>query len=79
MGAKRHILNFMYQIEDIEDELVFYKSNKSDRWWLDVKYTSTENNLYERHCMVPCSKLDYENALTNAIPDLWWKTLQKLN
>jgi len=79
IGSKKAYTKFHVQTEDVSDELVFYKSNKSGRWWLEVKYTSPENNMYERHCMVPCDKQDYENALVNAIPDLWWKTLQKLS
>lgn len=79
IGSKKSYTKFLVQTEDIEDELVFYKSNKSERWWLEVKYTSAENNLYQRHCMVPCDKQDYDNALSNTIPDLWWKTLQKLS
>lgn len=79
IGSKKAYTKFHVQTEDAVDELVFYKSNKSGRWWLEVKYTSSENNLYERHCMVPCNKEDYDNALDNAIPDLWWKTLQKLS
>lgn len=79
IGSKKAYTKFFVHTEEASDELVFYKSNKSERWWLEVKYTSAENNLYERHCMVPCDKLDYENALSNVIPDLWWKTLQKLS
>lgn len=79
IGSKKPYTKFHVQTEDFSDELVFYKSNKSGRWWLEVKYTSSDNNIYERHCMVPCDKQDYEKALANSIPDLWWKTLQKLS
>lgn len=79
IGSKKAYTKFHVHADDVTDELVFYKSNKSERWWLEVKYTSADNNLYERHCMVPCDKQDYENALSNIIPDLWWKTLQKLS
>jgi len=79
IGSKKGYTKFHVQVEDIADELVFYKSNKSERWWLEVKYASSENKQYERHCMVPCDKQDYENSLSNMIPDLWWKTLQKLS
>lgn len=79
IGSKKGYTKFHVQTDDFSDELVFYKSNKSGRWWLEVKYTSSDNNIYERHCMVPCDRLDYENALANSIPDLWWKTLQKLS
>ncbi|MEJ6583280.1 MAG: formimidoylglutamase [Crocinitomicaceae bacterium] len=79
IGSKKAYTKFLVHTEEASDELVFYKSNKSERWWLEVKYTSAENNLYERHCMVPCDRQDYDNALANVIPDLWWKTLQKLS
>jgi hypothetical protein len=28
--------------------------------------------------MVPCNKSDYDDAMKNEMPDLWWKTYQKL-
>jgi hypothetical protein len=34
--------------------------------------------MYERHHMVPCDSRDYELAMQNEMPDLWWKTYQKL-
>ena len=33
---------------------------------------------YARHHLVPCDMNDYERAMKNEIPDLWWKTYQKL-
>jgi hypothetical protein len=29
--------------------------------------------------MVPCDAADYEKAMKNEMPDLWWKTYQKLS
>ena len=79
IGSKKSYTKFHVQMDDFTDELVFYKSDRSGRWWLEVKYLDEENKRYERHCMVPCSKLDYDNAIKSAIPDLWWRTLQKLS
>ena len=60
-------------------EIVFFKSNKSARWWMEVPYPPKEGSRYERHYLVPCDKYDYENAMNNEMPDLWWKTFQKLS
>jgi arginase family enzyme len=63
---------------DSFDEVVFYKSNKSERWWLEVPHPTTANSNYKRHYLVPCNHEDYELASKNELPDLWWKTYQKL-
>ena len=54
-------------------------SKKSSRWWLEVRYNSEAGSKYDRHKMVPCDKEDYDNSLNNHVPDLWWKTLKKIN
>ena len=60
-------------------ELLFYKSNKSDRWWMEVPYPTDKHLKYERHFWVPCSYAEYEQACNNQMPDRWWKTFQKLS
>lgn len=79
IGTKKNYKKFHVHLDDFEDDLVFYKSDKSGRWWLEVKYLSGDNKKYERHCLVPCNQDDYDLALENSIPNLWWKTLQKLS
>ena len=59
-------------------ELVFYKSHKSDRWWMDVPYPAGAGNKYERHHLVPCTYAEYQQATNEEMPDRWWKTYQKL-
>ncbi|MBP9991767.1 MAG: formimidoylglutamase [Bacteroidales bacterium] len=55
-------------------ELIFYKSKKSDRWWIEVPCDNDERKeRYERHLLVPCNYSDYERAMENEIPELWWK------
>ncbi len=79
VGSKTNYKKFYVHLEDFEDDLVFYKSNRSERWWLEVKYPSGKDKLYSRHQLVPCNSEDYDAALKNNIPDLWWRTLQKLS
>lgn len=79
IGTKKNYTKFHVHLEDFKDDLVFYKSDKSSRWWLEVKYLAMDDKKYERHCLVPCNQEDYDNAMRNDIPNLWWKTLQKLS
>ena len=79
IGSKGAYKKFHVKLDDFDDDLVFYKSDKSSRWWLEVKYMDRKEQKYERHCMVPCDQSDYDKALENVIPNLWWKTLQKMS
>jgi hypothetical protein len=45
---------------------------------MEVPYPPQSGTRYERHHLVPCDKHDYDNAMINELPDLWWKTYQKL-
>jgi arginase family enzyme len=58
-------------------EVVFIKSKKTDRWWMQVPYPNTKS-VNERFHMVPCSYEDYKVAIDGDMPDLWWRTYQKL-
>jgi formiminoglutamase len=79
IGGKNNYKKFFVHLEEFEDDLVFYKSDKSGRWWLEVRYPGASTAKYDRHQLVPCDQSDYEDAMRNVIPDLWWRTLQKLS
>ncbi|MDP3463279.1 MAG: formimidoylglutamase [Bacteroidales bacterium] len=66
------------RIEGHEEEVVFLRSKKTDRWWIDLSFGRKDRKKYERHHYVPCSKNDYESALKDDIPDRWWQFYQKL-
>lgn len=78
IGDKEDYIKYTVPLEGDNHEIVFYKSPKSDRWWMDVPYTAGRKNKYQRHHLVPCSYSDYQKATNNDMPDLWWKTYQKL-
>jgi formiminoglutamase len=75
---KSEYTKYRVSITNHEHEIVFYKSNKSDRWWMDVPYPVNHQIRFERHHMVPCSYSDYETACSDELPDKWWQTYQKL-
>ena len=78
-GNKKELIKYSVFHEDTKHDLVFHKSAKSDRWWLEVPYPPTKDFKFERHHLIPCNYEDYEIAQNGVIPDLWWKTYRKLN
>jgi hypothetical protein len=71
-------IKFHVVLQEEKYEINFYKSKKSDRWWMEVPYPPTKGLKFERHTLLPCSYKDYEMAVNNEIPDRWWQTYQKL-
>lgn len=71
-------VKFHVVLQDEKYTINFFKSKKSDRWWMEVPYPPTKGLKFERHTLLPCSYKDYELAVSNEVPDRWWQTYQKL-
>ena len=71
-------LKYRVAITEHKEEIVFFKSKKTDRWWMEIPLPAEQRIKYERHYMVPCSYKDYQTACENDIPDRWWMVYQKL-
>ena len=71
-------LKYRVSIKNTEHEIVFYKSKKSDRWWMEIPSVKSDTK-YERHHIVPCSYSDYQIACKGEMPARWWHIFQKLN
>lgn len=78
LQPKSQYLIYRASLKDDTHELVFVKSKKSDRWWMQVPYP-VGNSQNERYHLVPCRYEDYQIAVSGEMPDLWWRTFQKLN
>ena len=74
---KSQYLIYRASLTDGSGELFFVKSKKSDRWWMQVPYPSGISGN-ERFHLVPCRYEDYTTAVNGEMPDLWWRTYQKL-
>jgi hypothetical protein len=59
------------------DEMVFYKSNISGRWWLEMLNTNNTYNNHKKMTLLPCSYQDYLDACNQEIPEIWWKAQRK--
>ncbi len=77
---KQSYKRFTVEMSDNGMELVFYKSLKSDRWWMEVPCNDDERRQrYLRHSLIPCSYHDYQRAMDNEIPELWWHYYNRIN
>lgn len=78
LQPKSQYMIYRANMKDGSHELIFVKSKKTDRWWMQVPYpTGISKN--ERYHLVPCRYDDYQMAVSGEMPDLWWRTYQKLS
>ncbi|WP_025124921.1 formimidoylglutamase [Myroides odoratimimus] len=71
--SKASYMKYIVPIEGYDD-LIFYKSDISERWWIEA---SIETMDAERKVLLPCSYEDYELAISQVIPERWWRTIKK--
>lgn len=71
-------LKYHVTISGHKQDITFYKSKKTDRWWMEIPLPAEQRAKYERHYLVPCSYKDYQQATREEIPDRWWMVYQKL-
>jgi arginase family enzyme len=69
---------YVVDLENVRHEVVFYKSPRSDRWWMEVPFPPRKGNDLRRELLISCSYADYQDAAEGNLPDRWWKTFQKL-
>lgn len=72
-------IQFRVQINNMSDEVVFYKSQLTDRWWIEVPCTDEQKIKYIKHYIVPCLYSDYQKAINNELPQRWIIAYNKLN
>ena len=74
-SGKENYQKFTVLMEN-DDPLIFYKSNKTGRWWIEINILS--DNKYKRHALIPCTFKDYTEATKQIIPERWYKAMRKM-
>jgi arginase family enzyme len=74
-SAKKNYFKYIVPLE--QQELVFYKSDKTERWWIEVPHMSHSHTKAQKSTLLPCSYEDYLGAINQEIPERWWKTQRK--
>lgn len=75
---KQDYRQYSIQVSGALDELVFYCSKKTGRWWVVVPLIHKEKDIVQQY-FLPCSKRDYEMACEDVISQRWWKAYHKIN
>jgi arginase family enzyme len=68
-----------YNVKLEHEMIVFYRSKESNRWWMEVDVPLSKQERYGKVFLVPCSDREYETAGQGDIPDLYFRTLQKMH
>ena len=70
-------IKYVVSLKDFKNEITFYKSKKSDRWWMEIPCPAGLQMKYERQFLVPCSYNEYQAACQDEIPEKWLQVYQK--
>ena len=75
LGDTINYQKFNVLIDD--DELIFYKSIKTGRWWIEIPFLPDVNNKLKKHTLLPCMHEDYIEATHGKIPERLYKAYKK--
>lgn len=75
---KEDYRQFNVSVTGALDELIFYNSRKSGRWWVIVPMYQKDRNHVQNYYL-PCSKRDFDLACEDKISDRWLRTYHKVN
>lgn len=66
-----------YNVMVDDEDLIFYKSLKTGRWWIEIPFLPNVNNKLKKHTLLPCMHSDYVDATNGTIPERWYKAYKK--
>lgn len=61
--SKNEMTSYVVELEEINDQLYFWKNDNSERWWIEIPNPDIKDNL------VPCSENEYTQACNNVLSD----------
>ena len=70
---KKELQVYMVDNKAMGGLISFYKSSKSDRWWLEIPKA-----LYPKHKLIACSYQDYQIACEGDLPDRLLNAIKRL-
>ncbi len=68
-----------YNVLIEEEELIFFKSVKTGRWWIEIPFLENLNNKLKKHTLLPCTYEEYVEATKGNTPERWYKAYRKNN
>ncbi len=77
IGDTKGYQKFIVESTKTAEPFVFFKSDKSGRWWIEAPKTGVYANKNYRQKLVPCNYGDYVMASKDEVPETWWAHLLK--
>jgi hypothetical protein len=73
LGSRENYIKYIVPME--EETLIFYKSDKTDRWWIEIPFISNGNNKLKeiRYYLVLTTNI-WEHVRAS---ERWWKAQRK--
>jgi arginase family enzyme len=72
-SAPGRFIRYHVKITDLTDDLIFIKSNLTDRWWMELPSPGDDRRLY-----IACSHEDYLKANRNEVPERWVQGMERI-
>lgn len=60
-----------YSVPVADEVLVFFKSEKSKRWWMEIPSAAKINNKLSKASLLACDENDYLDACNSVVPERW--------
>lgn len=73
---EREYKKYIVNPYSIDQKLVFYKSEKTERWWAEVP---SFNSDIDKQILIACTNDDYILASNGDVPERWLRFFQKIN
>ncbi len=73
--SKQDYLKYIVDFNNGEHELVFWKSKRSERWWLQAP---SADGLGHSSRLISCTYGDYQQACQDELPERWLKAFEKV-
>jgi formiminoglutamase len=65
-------IKYHVRVTDLDDDLIFVKSNQTDRWWMELPAED------DKLCYIACSHEDYLKANHNEVPERWVRGIERM-
>jgi len=65
-------IKYHVRVTDLDDDLIFVKSNLTDRWWMELPAGN------DKYTYIACSHEDYLKANHNEVPERWLRGTERL-
>lgn len=66
-----------YTVTLSDRDLVFYQSELSERWWVEITNENYLDNKSKTTALLPCNHREYQDACNDILPERWWKATKR--